>query len=301
MKKLYQGLMIIATAALTACSSMEVNDVDAVAENYPDDFDAGVYLELHPILLTMQKLNYVSDANDKFKGSMDAATYAAKVTEDSIAFAADTASVHTFYTSPKYAGLNETTWDSLWIEKMDTTMVKDTVFKISKVTLDSLDADGKVTGSQVVFVDSVAMDSTGELISVVYGKLDSTDTETVTIEVDRVTISINSKATKRDVSSINEVPKIDTIPPGLDVSVKNYAFPYNIYGVTNELVVLDNLTPDTEAAALQFVAFGKSHGWAYRRCKANELTNAAVDPVYGVEYPATKLYCDDNGTAREIK
>jgi hypothetical protein len=301
MKKLYQGLMIIATAALTACSSMEVNDADAVAENYPEDFDAGVYLELHPILLTLQKLDYVSDANAAFKASMDSATYVAKVNEDSLAFAADTASVHTFYTSPKYAGFNETTWDSLWIEKTDTTILKDTVSKISQVTLDTLDADGKVKGSQIVYVDSVSMDSAGELIAVVYGKLDSTATEAVTVEIDRTTISINNKAIKKTVVEVKDVPKIDTIPPGLDASVRKYVFTYNIYGATNDLAVLENLTPDTEAAALQFIAFGKSHGWAYRRCKAEEQANTAVDPIYGVEYPATKLYCDDNGTVREIK
>ena len=302
MKKLYQGLMIIATAALTACSSMEVNDAEAVAENYPDDFDAAVYLELHPVLLTMQRINYVKDENAKFKASMDAETYATKVKEDSIAFFADTASLHTFFTSPNYLGFAETTWDSLWIEKLETTVKDDTVFRISQVVVDTLDSAGTVKGSQVVYVDSLEQDSTGNLITVVYGKLDTSATESVTIEIDEVTLSVSSKGIKSVPDGINQVTKVDTIPPGLDATVTSYTYPYNIYGATNDLDVLNKLTPDTEAAALQFVAFGKGHGWAYRRCKAEELGNPAVDPILKpVVYPATSLYCDDNGTAREIK
>ena len=83
--------MIIETAALMACSSMEVNDAEAVSDNYPSDFNASVYLELHPLLQTMQIMDYVKDKNAQFKASMDANTFKTKAAEDSIAFIGDTA------------------------------------------------------------------------------------------------------------------------------------------------------------------------------------------------------------------
>ena len=295
MKRLYQGLMVVATAALMACSSMDVNDAEALAENYPADFDAGVYLELHPVLFNLQLLNFVKDENARLKSSMDADAYAALVASDSLAFVADTASVHKFYVSPKYAAFTEAEWAGLWVEKRDTTIKKVTVTKVKQVTLDSLDAEGKKLGSLVVYVDSLILDSAGNATAVL-GKLDTAATEVTQIDIDNVTLSINSNGTKRD-SVTKDSAVVNVTPPGLDASVTKYVLPYNMYGVPNDLDSLEKIPGDTEAAARQFVAFGKSHGWAYRRCNLAELANPEAGVVV---YPATKLYCDDNGVAREI-
>ena len=48
MKNHFKYLMLLAVAALTACSSMEVNEAESVEENFPADFVAAEYLELHP-------------------------------------------------------------------------------------------------------------------------------------------------------------------------------------------------------------------------------------------------------------
>ena len=291
--------MVVATAALMACSSMDVSDAEAVAENYPADFDAGVYLELHPVLFNLQLLNYVKDGNARLKNTMEADAYKAMAESDSLAFLADTATVHKFYVSPKYAAFTEEEWAGLWVERRDTTTKKVTVTRVKQVTLDSLDADGKKLGSLVVYVDSLILDSAGNATAVL-GKLDSAATEATQIDIDNVTLKINSNGIERD-SITKDSTIVEVTPPGLDASVTKYVVPYNMYGVLNDLDSLEKIPGDTEAAARQFVAFGKSHGWAYRRCNPDELANTAVDPLYNpVVYPATKLYCDDNGVAREI-
>lgn len=300
MKRLYQGLTVIAIAALTACSSMEINDVEAVAENYPSDFDAKVYLELHPVLLTLQILNYVSAENDVYKSSMSAEAYAAKVTEDSLAFVRDTASVHRFFVSPRYAAYSEEKWDSVWIEKQDTIVTPIDINKVVRVTLDTLDSAGATTGSQLIYVDSLVLDTTG-LICEIFGKLDTAATEVSKIEVDNVTTKVNNKLTKTEKVGTRDSVYVKITPPGLDSLSLVYILPYNLYGVSKDIDVLNAFESDLEAAARQFLAFGRSHGWAYRRCSAEEKSHKAVDPVYNpVNYPATKLYCDDDGVAREI-
>lgn len=297
MKKMYQGLMIIAMAALVGCSSMEVNDVDAVAENYPSDFDGSVYLQLHPVLLTMQIQDYVADRNAKLKASMDADAYKALVAEDSLAFVQDTASLRRFYTSSRYADFPQEKWDSLWIEKQDTNVieVKETV--ITKVTLDSLDSAGTAYAQLPIYVDSVAFDTAG-MIQTVYGKLDTTEeAEAIEVEIDKITVKVDSKSIKRDTVTRDSI-EITPVPPGIDKSVTRYTLPYNIYGVDKDIDTLNVIIPDAEAATLQFVAYGQSHGWAYRRCHESEKGNEEAGEV---TYPTKKLYCDDNGVVREIK
>lgn len=300
MKKLYQGLTIIATAALMACSSMEINEAEALAENYPADFDAAVYLELHPVLMTMQILDYVKAENDLFKKNQSAEDYSAKYSEDSSAFINDTATLHKLYVGKRYAAYSETSWDSLWIDKYKTRDDTTFVTEVVEVVLDSLDSAGKAGGSVKILVDSTVQDTAGNILEV-FGKTDTSETELTHFVVDGVALKVKAKGVTLATVDTIVVPVTDTIPAGLDSTQKNIVI-YNIYGVKNDLQVLDKLPSDTEAAARQFVAFGRDHGWAYRRCKADELNNAAVDPVYHpVVYPATKLYCDDNGVAREIK
>ena len=284
MKKLYKGLTIIATAALTACSSMEISEAEALAENYPADFDAAVYLEIHPVLMTMQILDYVKDENAAFKKSLDADAYKAKVTEDSIAFLEDTASLHKIYVSPRYYAETEEKWANFWVDKVDT--IVDTVYvtKVAEVKLDSLDSAGAVLSSVKIYVDSIVMDSAGVLFSEIFGKTDTTDTA----------LTKKARTTVMDTVSTRDSISYKPIPAGLDSSLKISLSMYNLYGVKKDLETLDKLEGDTEAAARQFVAFGRDHGWAYRRCLPSELGNEAV------KYPATSLYCDDNGTARKI-
>jgi hypothetical protein len=298
MKKLYQGLMIIATAALMACSSMEVNDAEAVSDNYPSDFNASVYLELHPLLQTMQIMDYVKDKNAQFKASMDANTFKTKAVEDSIAFIGDTATVHRFYVSPRYVAYPEEKWDSLWIERQDTTVKKIPITKISQITLDTLDSAGTTVGSQVVYVDSLVMDSTGDQISEVYGKLDTAETETKKIEVDNATVVINSRLIQIDTIDTKDSLVISKGIPGITKDVADMVLSYNIYGVEKDIDTLNTIVIDMEAVARQYIAFGQSHGWAYRRCNPGEQANPEAGVV---TYPATKLYCDDNGVVREIK
>lgn len=207
MKKLYQGLVVAAAMFFAACSSMDVTDAEATAENYPRDFDAAVYAQLHPVLMSLQMRDYVADYNAKYQKSVSKDQFAADTAVDKASFSSDTASLHVFYVSPRYVGYTEADWASLWGGTSDS---------LYKIRMDNL-----------------------------------------------------SK--------------------------------YNLYGVANDLQTLEALPIDYEAIKIQYVAFGKSHGWAYRLCAGNESAGPAVDPVTPVQYPATKLYCmDAAGVTHEL-
>lgn len=203
MKKLYQGLVVAAAMFFAACSSMDVSDAEATAENFPSDFDVAVYAQLHPVLMSLQMRDYVTDYNKTVAKGLSADEVAA----DKELFSSDTASLHVFYVNPKYVGFPESEWTALWGG------ISDSLFKI----------------------------------------------------------------------------KMD------------YLSKYNLYGVQNDLQTLEAMPIDYEAIKIQYVAFGKSHGWAYRSCVGNEVAGPAVDPVTPVQYPATKLYCmDAAGVTHEL-
>ena len=148
---------------------MEINDAEALSENYPSDFDAAVYLELHPVLMTMQILDYIKAENAVLKKTLSADSYNAKVTEDSAAFLADTASLHKLYVNPRYYGETEEKWVNFWVDKVDT--IVDTIYvtKVAEVKLDSLDSAGAVLSSVKIYVDSVVMDSAGTMFAEIFG------------------------------------------------------------------------------------------------------------------------------------
>ena len=54
---------------------------------------------------------------------------------------------------------------------------------------------------------------------------------------------------------------------------------YNIVGETNEVAAFATVEVDAYAISQQYLAFGKSHGWAYRYCDASELGNMTRDQV----------------------
>lgn len=78
---------------------------------------------------------------------------------------------------------------------------------------------------------------------------------------------------------------------------------FNIKSVRDDLKTLDAIQIDYEAIKMQFMVFGKTHGWPYRLCDpVTEAANPSVDAVNNpVVYPATKYYCKDaSGVTREI-
>ena len=73
MKNFKYLLSAVAVAsALTACSSMDVDDEEALAGNFPEDFSDSVYLNLHPELVRVQRKEYVAAYNTKQADSVKA-------------------------------------------------------------------------------------------------------------------------------------------------------------------------------------------------------------------------------------
>ena len=101
MKKFHQYMMILLAGVLGACSSMSVDD--PYEENFPEGFDANVYVELHPELRIAEIRDYVAYRNEVVSDSMkkagvDDATLAAFTTNDETAFLANSVLIQYVYT-----------------------------------------------------------------------------------------------------------------------------------------------------------------------------------------------------------
>ncbi|WP_288800357.1 hypothetical protein [uncultured Fibrobacter sp.] len=104
MKKSLHLLTALGFFALTACSSLDVNEAEAIEGNYPDDFSAAEYMALHPELRSLQIRDYVKNYNKALELSSDA------IDADVEAFSADSAALYRIFITPEYAGYSEEFW-----------------------------------------------------------------------------------------------------------------------------------------------------------------------------------------------
>ena len=133
--KNFKFLFSIAVAsALIGCSSMSVDEVDALAGNIPADFNTQEYLELHPELLRVQIKDYIENLNRKDSNAYKALGTEAydafkkdSISADKAAFEADTATVRFILTN--YAGYKDADWEKTLIPTIayDVTYAMDTI------------------------------------------------------------------------------------------------------------------------------------------------------------------------------
>ena len=134
MKKFHQYMMILLAGVLGACSSMSVDD--PYEENFPEGFDANVYVELHPELRIAEIRDYVAYRNEVVSDSMkkagvDDATLTAFTTNDETAFLANTAVAQGVYTV--LAGHSAAEWEAYIAQKGSTEKeAKQAVAKVEK-------------------------------------------------------------------------------------------------------------------------------------------------------------------------
>lgn len=69
MRKLISLALLGSLAALSACSSMDVDDKDAVADNYPADFQRSEYVAMHRDLQVVQVRDSITRYNDAFRAA----------------------------------------------------------------------------------------------------------------------------------------------------------------------------------------------------------------------------------------
>lgn len=285
MKNSFKYLMLLAVAALTACSSMEVDEAEAVEENFPSDFVAAEYMELHPSLRSLQVRDYVDAYNDNLGLSKE------EIEADTTAFMADTAQLHKIYTEPTLGGYSEELWEESWesyYEDSTSCIIEtDTV----SMKLDDLVNDQVLT----VYVESITYDAEG-VITEIQGYEDSAKTSAVTH-----VISTDLTVAKRGTVTVPDTISCETIQVeisgGLTKDVVRQLKLFSFHDTEKDYEKLLEVPVDTFAISYQYVLFGRSHGWPYRACKDNELDN----PIQTETYPVSKLYCADGALIREIK
>ena len=201
----------------------------------------------------------------------------------------------------------------------------DTVFKSLYVCL-TVNADSSKTRN-IVYADSITLasvkgsyeaDSSTCIEAGSKGCLvhEVNCVDSTAFEVDTTKYLINSKvhSNKKAGLKIREYKDsvgthVDTIPGAIDPSqIKDAKTYYNFYDSEEDLALIKAMEIDYFAISYQYSAFGKEHGWTYRRCKPTDNLGDYLyvqDPTTleykaTAEYPITKLYCDDNGQAREL-
>lgn len=304
MNKMHQFTIALAAAALAACSSMDLSDAEALSENFPRDFNTAEYVSLHPNLHSVEIINYVSDYNNKLKDSLGDA-YTELMTNDNIAFIGDTAAgvmgdtatIHKILVDTRLGGYSEQQWNDIWLSTVKTK--SDTVWDKRMVScqLKPLSTDsGVVAKSVTVVIDSVVRDSAGKLLTIV-GKVDTTG-ESQVFDLTDSSYTFIQQSGKYD-STVVSVNTTETEVKGYFSNKQaSYVKSFNMVGVPKETLyeVLLAVPMDEFAISYQYTVFGRSHGWAYRRCTEEEKQH----PIQTEVYPMQKYYCDDNGIAKEI-
>lgn len=284
--KLYYYSSILAMLALAACSSMELDADETMAENFPSDFVASEYVRLHPELVSLQVRDYVKDYNTALGLDQDA------VTADTTAYINDTAMLHHIFTDPQLGGFSEADWAEDWADNVSQ---KDScvIDKIDTVSF-SFTTSAKDT-VKVLGIDSLGYDAEGKTLVYVRGFSDSAKTTPVEYTLDETAKLLARSIVKDTTKTCN---KVDVVVKGsISKDKRKYLFKFNFNNTLNDLDSLKKITLDTTAIVNQYLAYGRQHGWAYRPCTETEKSN----PIGTESYPAKLLYCDDNGNAREIK
>ncbi len=287
---------VAVAAAMFGCSSMEISDEEAYNENLPSDFRYAEYMAIHPTLRNLQIKDYITAENEAFKES-EGEAFAEKKTADSLAFEADLDMLKNLYLDPYIGGYTE----EEWAEDFATKTVDDTIaVDVYKVNKDTSDGTKKwVVDSSAALTVYLCSASTQKIVSKkkngvsVISQLDGVIGEECT-ESPKVKVNVSDTTYVIVDSTFKTTPKevSGSIPADKMKALRNF----NVFSTTDDWAVLQAVPVDTFAISYQFVLFGKLHGWAYRPCTESEAAKDAVVP----EYPAAKLYCDDNGKTKEI-
>ncbi len=298
MKKSLQYLIALSVAALTACSSMEVSEAESVEENFPKDFVAAEYVELHPELISLQIRDYVKAYNGALILEKDS------IQADTAAFMADTASLHQIFVNPKYAGFSEDLWNDEWEAIVTTKEECEKQIDTIKIVLEVYDAVGDSIVVTSVYLDSAAttpssteIQYTDGKISKIIGYLDETRTGALeTFIIDSGKVDVSSKGIQRDTIDINCVEVADTTVVGIPRTRAVFLKYFNFNDTRDDLEKLAEIPLDTFALTYQYVVYGKAKGFAYRKCKDSELNNKAQ-----IESDiAGKLFCAAGDKILEI-
>lgn len=280
-------LFALGTVALTACSSLDVNTADSLKDNYPKDFVAAEYMELHPGLRSLQIQDYVKQHNEVLALGKEA------VSEDSTVFLADTSVLHQIYANPIYAGYSEELWTEDWAFSINENKVcKEDTISVRVKPADSIPVK--------VYLGKLTYGLDGA-ITAVEGFTDSLKSpeSAVSYKIDGVEYSVvKQRGSVETVTDSNScVVVLDSASGGIPSDKRRQLLKFNFNDTKDDLAALATVPVDTFAISSQYLMFGKSHGWAYRACTDAEKNNPIQSET---EYPMKKLYCADGDVVREI-
>lgn len=319
--KNFKILFSIAVAsAFVGCSSMSVDEAEALEGNLPADFDVNEYIELHPELKRIQIKDFISIHNSNAEAAARSAgiytEFKAAKAADEAAFEQDTATIHKIVTT--YAGYSDDDWNlTLQGSSKDSIIYETTTDTLAVGVKSKTEADAKF--AKVWFCPdsanggSITLDADAA-ISAVSAFADSTCTGTAT-DYAAADYEFNTKTDKpaeaglkirenKDSVGVVPVPVEGMVNPSLVKAAKEY----NFVDALNDWELIATIPLDLFAISYQYSVYGQEHGWAYRRCKEGDNLGQKLyelDPVTATyiataEYPMTKLYCDDNGEPREL-
>jgi len=322
--KNFKFLLSVAVAsAFVACSSMDVDEDEALVGNFPEDFSDATYMSMHPELVRIQIKDYVFDHNDKLASDAKAAGPEAQAAFDSMktadmtAFEGDTAILHKIMTDPQLAGYDSSDWIRDW---GGSESVKDSIFAsetkrdtLSLTIDDSTDAAAVkvikvrfVAEGDSVKTGSIEYDADGNITKLSGYKYEKVDKEWTLVDpalqdIEIVAgMSINSKGieAKTDTLKMDTIQVTVSAEGSIGADHMKVLKTLNLYDTVNDFDALKAVVIDTFAVSYQYVMYGRDHGWPYRPCTESEKTNLPYDPNV---YPAEKLYCaDENGNTHEI-
>lgn len=84
---------------------------------------------------------------------------------------------------------------------------------------------------------------------------------------------------------------------------KKWIAGFNLVDAADDLAALETYRQNgvnLEAIGLQYIMFGKTHGWAYRACTPEESATVALTPV-DLVYPVSFAVCRDLATGTDHK
>ena len=301
----------VAASLLAACSSMEVSEADAYAGNYPDDFTVAAYIQVHPELVRVQLADYVADYNSRVSASWTAAgsNVDSILAADEANFTGNTEMLHKMMVDPMGAGYTEADWTRDWTSGERDSVLK--IYRLDTLTLSVADSTDESVKQKIVLaikvgdstqkVGSVERDAESGAVTALHGysKCDSVCSKEDTLDITMTPTMLIRKIGKGDTVSTLVSSKDTTIMVEGAISLEhmNSLKKLNFIDTQDDYAKLKTVPLDSLAFSYQYALYGRSHGWAYRPCTEAEKAH----PVITEEYPSvTKLYCDDNGKAREI-
>lgn len=169
----------------------------------------------------------------------------------------------------------------------------------AKVSEDSATLFGNVAMVQQIYLDPIYVGGTAAAWDSAFQELTVIEAAKAAVAADSAGVDAETKATAKK-------------SPSLWKAIQGEVTLFNFIGVADDITALKNIPIDSMAFSSQYVMYGRTHGWAYRACRADEVNNTPRSSMQISQTQATaaakgefvadnNLYCRDAaGVDRQI-